>query len=142
MLGDNGHMSAPASPTPPTGSVPPKRHGLARLLHALRYSWRGLRAGWRETAFRQESLAALVLLPLSAVLGRSWVETALLAGSVLLVMVVELLNTAIEACVDRIGPEWHALSGRAKDLGSAAVLLCLLLCAGIWAAALWTFLTH
>ena len=60
----------------------------------------------------------------------------------MMVMVVELLNTAIDACVDRIGPEWHALSGRAKDLGSAAVLLCLLLCAGIWAAALWTFLTH
>ena len=135
-------MSDPASSNPSPGSVPPKRRGLARLLHALRYSWRGLQAGWRETAFRQESLAALVLLPLAVVLGRSWVETALLAGSVLLVMVVELLNTAIEACVDRIGPEWHALSGRAKDLGSAAVLLCLLLCAGIWVAALWTFLTH
>ena len=135
-------MSEPASPTPEPTSVPPKHHGLARLLHALRYSWRGLQAGWREPAFRQESLAAIVLLPLAVVLGRNWVETALLAGSVLLVMVVELLNTALEACVDRIGPEWHALSGRAKDLGSAAVLLCLLLCAGIWVAALWTFLTH
>ena len=131
-----------ASPPPAPASVPPKRHGLARWLHALRYSWLGLKAGWREPAFRQESLAALVLLPLAFVIGRSWVETAVLAGSVLLVMAVELLNTAIEACVDRIGPEWHALSGRAKDLGSAAVLLCLLLCAGIWAAALWTFLTH
>ena len=123
-------------------AVPPKRQGLARLLHALRYSWRGLQAGWREPAFRQESLAALVLLPLAFVIGRSWVETAVLAGSVLLVMVAELLNTALEACVDRIGPEWHPLSGRAKDLGSAAVLLCLLLCAGIWAAALWSLLRH
>ena len=131
----------PTSPPPSATSVPPKRRGLARLLHALHYSWRGLQAGWKEPAFRQESLAALVLLPLAFVIGHSWVETALLAGSVLLVMVAELLNTALEACVDRIGPEWHALSGRAKDLGSAAVLLCLLLCAGIWAAALWTFLS-
>ena len=135
-------MAEPTAPNPTPTPLPPKRHGLARLVHALRHSWRGLQAGWREPAFRQESLAALVLLPLAVVVGRSWVETALLAGSVLLVMVVELLNTAIEACVDRIGPEWHALSGRAKDLASAAVLLCLLLCAGIWAAALWTFLTH
>ena len=122
--------------------MPAKRRGLARLLYALRYSWRGLQAGWREPAFRQESLAALVLLPLAFVIGHGWVETALLAGSVLLVMVVELLNTALEACVDRIGPEWHALSGRAKDLGSAAVLLSLLLCAGVWLAAVWAWLAH
>jgi diacylglycerol kinase (ATP) len=70
-------------------------------------------------------------------LGRTWVETALLAGSVLIVMIVELLNTGIEAAVDRIGPEWHDLSKRAKDMGSAAVLLSLLLCSGIWLAALY-----
>jgi diacylglycerol kinase (ATP) len=70
-------------------------------------------------------------------LGQSWVETALLAGTVLLVMIVELLNTGIESAVDRIGPEWHDLSKRAKDMGSAAVLLSLLLCAGVWLAALW-----
>ena len=115
-----------------------QRTGLARMLHAFGYSMAGLRAGWGETAFRQEALAALVLVPLSFWLGRSWVEVALLAGTVLAVMVVELLNTGIEAAIDRIGPEWHDLSKRAKDMGSAAVLLSLLLCAGVWAAALWT----
>ena len=115
-----------------------QRTGLARMLHAFGYSMAGLRAGWNETAFRQEALAALVLVPLSFWLGRSWVEVALLAGTVLAVMVVELLNTGIEAAIDRIGPEWHDLSKRAKDMGSAAVLLSLLLCFGVWAAALWT----
>jgi diacylglycerol kinase (ATP) len=114
------------------------RSGLVRMRHALGYSLAGLRAGWNETAFRQEALAALVMLPLAFWLGQSWVEVALLAATVLMVMVVELLNTGLEAAIDRIGPEWHALSKRAKDLGSAAVLLSLLLCAGTWAAALWT----
>lgn len=113
------------------------RRGLNRMWHALGYSVEGLRAGWTETAFRQEALAAIVLLPMSPWIGRSWVEVALLAGSVLLVMVVELLNTGIETAIDRIGPEWHDLSKRAKDMGSAAVLLSLLLCIGIWAGALW-----
>ena len=84
----------------------------------------------------------MVLVPLSLWLGRSWVEVALLAGSVVLVMIVELLNTGIEAAIDRIGPEWHALSKRAKDMGSAAVLLGLLLCAGIWAGALYQRFFH
>ena len=114
------------------------RTGLVRMRHALRYSLAGLRAGWGETAFRQEALAALVMLPLAFWLGRSWVETALLAGTVLLVMVIELLNTGIEAAIDRIGPEWHELCKRAKDMGSAAVLLSLLLCASTWVAALWS----
>ena len=84
----------------------------------------------------------MVLVPLSCWLGRSWVEAALLAGSVVLVMIVELLNTGIETAIDRIGPEWHALSKRAKDMGSAAVLLALLLCAGIWAGALYQRFFH
>ena len=112
------------------------RAGLNRMWHATGYSIEGLRAGWGETAFRQEALASFVLLPLSLWLGRSWVETALLAGSVVLVMIVELLNTGIETAIDRVGPEWHDLSKRAKDMGSAAVLLSLLLCGGIWVAAL------
>ena len=115
------------------------RTGLVRMRHALCYSLAGLRAGWNETAFRQEALAALVMLPLAFWLGQSWVEVTLLTGTVLLVMVVELLNTSIEAAIDRIGPEWHALSKRAKDMGSAAVLLSLLLCAGAWIAALWAY---
>ncbi|HWI78776.1 MAG TPA: diacylglycerol kinase [Ramlibacter sp.] len=113
------------------------RSGFSRVWHAAGFSISGLRAGWSETAFRQEALAAIVLLPSAFWLGRGWTETALLAGSVLIVMAVELLNTAIEACIDRIGPEWHELSKRAKDMGSAAVLLTLLLCGGIWLAALY-----
>ena len=96
----------------------------------------GLRAGWGEAAFRQEAIAAVVLLPLAFWLGRGWEQVALLAGTVLLVMIVELLNTGIESVVDRIGPEWHELSKRAKDMGSAAVLLSLLLALGVWTAAI------
>ena len=113
------------------------RRGLTRVWHAFGYSLAGLRAGWYETAFRQEALASLVLLPASWWVGKTWVESALLAATVVLVMVVELLNTGIETAIDRIGPEWHALSKRAKDMGSAAVLLSLLLCAGVWTAAIY-----
>jgi diacylglycerol kinase (ATP) len=113
------------------------RSGLSRVWHAAGFSLAGLRAGWNETAFRQEVLAALFLVPLAFWLGTGWVETALLAGSILIVMITELLNTAIEAVVDRVGPEWHDLSKRAKDMGSAAVLLSLVLCSGIWLAALY-----
>lgn len=112
------------------------RTGLNRLWHAFGYSLSGLRLAWHEKAFRQEAIAAIVLLPLAFILGQSWLETALLAGAVLLVMVVELLNTGIESTIDRIGPEWHVLAKRAKDMGSAAVLLSLLWCLGVWLAAL------
>ncbi|HWP11272.1 MAG TPA: diacylglycerol kinase [Ramlibacter sp.] len=113
------------------------RTGLSRVWHAAGYSMAGLRAGWGETAFRQEAIASVVLLPLAFWLGSSWVEIAFLSGSVLIVMIVELLNTGIETAIDRIGPEWHDLSKRAKDMGSAAVLLSLVLCSGIWLAALY-----
>jgi diacylglycerol kinase (ATP) len=114
------------------------RSGVSRMWHALGYSLAGLRSGWGETAFRQEAIAALALIPLAFWVGQTWVETALLAGSVMLVMVVELLNTGIETAIDRIGPEWHDLSKRAKDMGSAAVLLSLVLCVGVWLAAAWS----
>lgn len=113
------------------------RSGVSRMWHAFGYSVAGLRSGWGETAFRQEAIAAMVMIPVAFWLGQSWVETALLAGSVMLVMVVELLNTGIETAIDRIGPEWHDLSKRAKDMGSAAVLLSLVLCVAIWLAAAW-----
>jgi len=113
------------------------RKGLSRVWHAAGYSIAGLRAGWHETAFRQEATAAIVMLPLAIWLGRGWVEAALLAGSVVLVMITELLNTAVESAIDRIGPERHDLSKRAKDMGSAAVLLSLLVCLGVWGAALY-----
>ena len=130
-------------PEPPAPANPQKaRTGLNRLWHAAGYSLEGLRAGWNEKAFRQEAIAAMVMLPASLWLGKNWVETALLAGSVVLVMIVELLNTGIETAIDRIGPEWHDLSKRAKDMGSAAVLLALLLCMGIWGAAVFQRIFH
>ena len=116
------------------------RTGLNRMWHATLYSMAGLRAAWTETAFRQEALAAFVLLPLALWLGQTWLERAVLAGTVLLVIIVELLNSGIEAAIDRVGPQWHTLSKRAKDLGSAAVLLSLVLCAGTWIGALWQYL--
>lgn len=124
-------------PQPPAFTNPHKRRrGLVRLWHALRHSLAGLRAGWAEQAFRLEAVLAVLLLPLAFWLGRSWVEVAVLAGSVVAVLVVELLNTAVEAAIDRVGPQWHLLSKRAKDLGSAAVLLALLFCGAVWVAAL------
>ena len=106
-------------------------------MHAAGYSVAGLHAGWFEPAFRQEAILAAVLLPSAFFLGRNWMEVAMLVAVVVLVLITELLNTSIETAIDRIGPEWHDLSKRAKDIGSAAVLLSLLLCAGVWCAALW-----
>jgi diacylglycerol kinase (ATP) len=80
---------------------------------------------------------ALLVLPGAWWLGQSWTEVVLLVGVVVAVLVVELLNTAVESAIDRVGPEWHALSKRSKDMGSAAVLLSLLLCGGVWLTALW-----
>ncbi|MFT3720990.1 diacylglycerol kinase [Pseudorhodoferax sp.] len=129
-------MTTDPSPRPAFSNPHKQRRGLARLWHALRHSLAGLRAGWGEKAFRLEALLALVLLPLACWLGRSWAEAAVLAGSVVVVLVAELLNTAVESAIDRIGPQWHDLSKRAKDLGSAAVLLALLFCGAVWIAAL------
>lgn len=113
------------------------RTGLSRIYHAGINSVSGLRAAWQtESAFRQEITLAILLLPLALWLGQTWTERAVLAGSVLLVLIVELLNTAIEYTVDRVSLEQHDLSKTAKDLGSAAVLLTLLLCALVWAAVL------
>ncbi len=112
------------------------RRGLDRLVHATGYSLAGLAQALREeSAFRQEFVVAMVALPASLWLGRNWLEVTALAGSVLLVMIVELLNTGIESAIDRVSFDQHPLSKRAKDMGSAAVLLSLLLCAGVWLAA-------
>lgn len=111
----------------------PGHTGIRRLVHATRFSLQGLAACWRhESAFRQEATLAAVAIPLALVLGTDGLERALLAASVLLVPIVELLNTGVEAVVDRIGDGEHPLSRRAKDVGSAAVLLSLLLAAAVW----------
>ena len=113
------------------------RRGLNRMWHALGYSLSGLRLAWDETAFRQEAIAAVFLIPLAFVLGDSWLEISVLIGAILLVMIVELLNTGIESAMDRISPEWHDLTKRAKDMGSAAVLLSLAGCILVWGQAVW-----
>jgi diacylglycerol kinase (ATP) len=113
-----------------------QRRGLDRVLHAFGYSMQGLKAGMYEPAFKQEAYLAFVMIPLSFFVGNNWVEISLLSGSVIFVMTVELLNTGLESAIDRVGPQWHDLSKRCKDLGSAAVLLSILLCMGIWLAAL------
>jgi diacylglycerol kinase (ATP) len=113
-----------------------QRRGLNRVIHAFGYSLQGLKAGMYEPAFKQEAYLALFLIPLSFFVGSNWVEISILSGSVIFVLTVELLNTGLESAIDRVGPQWHDLSKRCKDLGSAAVLLSILLCLGIWLAAL------
>lgn len=115
-----------------------QRSGLARLLRATAHSLAGLRVAYQdEIAFRLETWLAVVLLPAAFWLGSGWTETALLAGSVALVLIVELLNSAIESAVDRISFELHDLSKRAKDVASAAVFMSVLLCGALWLGAAW-----
>lgn len=110
----------------PNTQTDARNTGFRHLVNATRYSLKGLRAAFRdEAAFRQELSLCVILLPLAIWLGREPVEWILLIGSCLLVLIVELLNSAVENVVDRIGPEHHELSGRAKDIGSAAVMLAL-----------------
>lgn len=107
--------------------------GLTRIIKAGQYSWQGLKATYQhEEAFRQEVWALLIAVPLALWLGENGIEKALLIGSVLLVMVTELLNSAIEAVVDRTGMEPHKLSGRAKDMGSAAVTVSIVNALLVW----------
>lgn len=113
---------------------------LKRLNNATRFSMQGFRAAWEgEAAFRFEVLLACVMLPLAVLLDFTSMERIALVGTVLLVLIVELLNSAVEAVVDRVGSEMHPLSGRAKDLGSAAVFVALLLTVFTWATVLLEF---
>jgi len=114
------------------------KKGLVRLWNALGYSRDGLAAAWHnEAAFREELLLAAITVPLALVLAHNGVERALLIGSILLILIVEILNSGLEAVVDKASPEKHELAKRAKDMGSAAVLLSLLNAATIWACVLW-----
>jgi diacylglycerol kinase (ATP) len=116
----------------------PGKTGLARLFDATGYSIKGIGAAWRnEAAFRQEVALCVVLFPLSFFVARSIEQWLLLTTPLFLMLIVELLNTAIENVVDRIGHERHDLSGQAKDMGSAAVLICLLLLAMSWFSIGW-----
>ena len=115
------------------GDTREKLQGMGRVLRAFHSSWKGFTGAFREeAAFRQELLFACVALPIAAWLGHNGVERALLVAPVLIVLIVELLNSAIEATVDRIGLERHALAGLAKDIGSAAVLSSFILVGVVW----------
>ena len=110
-----------------------KPTGFTRIFRAFGYSAQGLVHAWREeAAFRQETTLAIVVIPLGLYLGRTGVERALLVSPMLLILIVEILNSAVEAVVDRSGMEHHRLAGMAKDMGSAAVLLSFLLLSTVW----------
>ncbi len=114
------------------------KQGLTRLWNALGYSRDGIAAAWKsEAAFREEILLAAVSIPLAIFLGKNGVDRALLIGSIILILIVEILNSAVEAVVDKASPEKHELAKRAKDMGSAAVLFSLINAAVIWACVLW-----
>jgi len=116
-----------------------KNSGLKRILLATGYSLKGLQAAWRhEAAFRQELCLGALLVLLACWLDVEPLQRIMMIAVLLLVLIVELLNSAVEAIVDRIGAEHHELSGRAKDLGSAAVMVVLLLTLYVWGAALWS----
>ena len=115
----------------------PGKTGLARVISAAAYSWAGLKAAFKhEAAFRQELFLCIVLAPVALWLAHTGIERALLIGSLLLVLIVELLNSAIEAVVDRVSDDHHELAGRAKDIGSAAVFVALLNVVVTWALVL------
>ncbi len=111
--------------------------GLKRLINAFNYSMAGLKAAWKEEAFRQEIMAGIIVVPAGFLLGETGTQRAILIGSYLIIILVELLNTAIEATIDRIGLEHHELSAKAKDLGSASVLLSICIAVIVWAFIVW-----
>jgi diacylglycerol kinase (ATP) len=131
----DGHVESAPAPSEPIEVESPYKSigGPGRIWNALKYSMRGLALALRvESAFRQELILAAVLTPIALVLALPALETLVLIGSVVMVLIVELINSSIEAAVDRISLDHHRLSGRAKDLGSAAVFLALVLCLLTW----------
>lgn len=116
-----------------------KTTGMTRIVKAAGYSLQGLKQAWQhEAAFRQESVLLLAAVMVAGLLPVSTLERLLLVGSVVLIVLFELVNSAIEAVVDRVGLEYHELSGRAKDIGSAAVLVACLFAAVVWVSLLWS----
>ncbi|WP_418357084.1 MULTISPECIES: diacylglycerol kinase [Shewanella] len=116
---------------------PANNHGLKRVFRATGFSIKGLRSAWQnEAAFRQEAILAIIMLPIALIVDVSTTERILMVMTLLIVLIVELLNSAIEAVVDRVGDEIHPLSGQAKDIASAAVFISLALCAITWAIVL------
>jgi len=119
--------------------APHRPRGLGGVFKAARWSWQGLKAAWRhESSFRTEVYLLVVLAPLALWLGQTAVERVLLIGSGLMVLAAELLNSAIEAVIDRYGNEWHELAGRAKDMGSAATFVLMMNVLLVWGLILWS----
>ncbi|BCV32319.1 MAG: diacylglycerol kinase [Shewanella algae] len=117
---------------------PANNHGLKRIFRATGFSIKGLCSAWKhEAAFRQEAVLALLMIPLALYLDVAKTEKLLLIATVFIVIITELLNSAIEAVVDRVGDEIHPLSGQAKDIASAAVFISLCLCGLTWAVVIW-----
>jgi diacylglycerol kinase (ATP) len=138
MTGKDPQRAGSAARVAPQDPMNKKNTGFRRLVNATFYSLAGLREAWRnEAAFRQECVLVAILTPAAFWVGQSAVERALLVGSCWLVLIVELLNSAVEAVVDRIGTDHHELSGRAKDLGSAGVFVSLMLAMLVWALIAW-----
>lgn len=138
--GRPGYMAIAATPSPdsPMHSPHKSKGGFSRLLNALRYSMQGLAAALRhEAAFRQETLLAIVLVPLAIWVSESMSQAILLIGALVFVLIIELLNSALEALADTVTLDDHPLIARAKDLGSAAVLLSIILALLVWAAVIW-----
>ena len=116
----------------------PGNTGIRRIIRATRFSAQGFASAWKhEAAYRQELALVDIMMPIAVWLGQSIVETALLIAVLLLVLIVELFNSAIEAAIDRHGDEHHELSGRAKDMGSAAVFVVLVIVGVVWGAVIW-----
>lgn len=118
----------------------PGRTGIKRLFYATGYSIQGLKAAWlNEAAIRQETVTSILLITTTFFLPVTKIEQIMMIGCLVLVVIVELMNSAVEAVVDRVGSEWHELSGRAKDIGSAAVLIALIFSAFTWMFILWPY---
>lgn len=119
----------------------PGEQGLARIISATRYSWLGMKAAWRhEAAFRQEAFLVVIGLPLAFYLSRDMADFLFLSLPLLLLLLAELVNSAIEAVVDRVGSEYHELSGRAKDMGSAVVFIAIVIVCFSWVTVLGSIL--
>ncbi|OXX38983.1 diacylglycerol kinase [Vibrio sp. V09_P4A23P171] len=118
----------------------PGRTGIKRLFYATGYSIQGLKAAWlNKAAIRQETVTSILLITITFFLPVTKIEQIMMIGCLVLVVIVELMNSAVEAVVDRVGSEWHELSGRAKDIGSAAVLIALIFSAFTWMFILWPY---
>ena len=113
-------------------NIQKNRKGFSRVWHASKYSWSGIKDAWLEPAFRLEVILFMISLPLAQLIGRSMMEKLLLISCIWFLMIVEVINSAIESAIDRVGFQYHELSRKAKDLGSASVLMTIIFCLVVW----------